>query len=395
MPPFGYFFETLDQPVSPADAAWSARLPLSRHAVGGATPGPAEEAPSVGDYFAAVRAYLEGPGAEAVARAVAGAGLPIGQVAEFRLMLAKHGAYYHPCRIVAVGGDRQVDLVLNVAVSAAGRVLAPKEFAILNRLRQEFEPSFVPEVYGFGEVALGRGAAACMFLGQWLGGFHEFHLTRRDPGEEPVIVVWDPENGRRYPDPDQSRLIYTQAARILTHYFNPVTLECIGAWHHAAGDFVVRLAGSGPELRLISVREYRSILSGRSAPGAAPPPERAGGDLQTLLEALLVFFLNLSIRMRVDRLDGVGDFAWSGPAAVAATLDGVLQALSEIPLSDDLPLPVDLLFRHFLLSTRREDLRELCSAILAAHPMPPPGPGLVDTRLDEHLETLAQAFGGL
>ncbi len=395
MPSFACFFETLDQPVSPADAAWSARLPLSRHSAGGAPPAAAEDAPSVGDYFAAVRSYLEGPGTEALARVLAGAGLPGGQVTEFRLMLAKHGAYYHPCRIVAAGHGRQVDMVLNVALSSAGRVLAPREFAILKRLKQEYEPAYVPEVYGFGEVSLGRGAAACMFLGQWLDGFHEFHLTRRATGMKPTIVVWDPEHGRRYPDPDQIRRIYSQAARILTHYFNPGTFECIGAWHHAAGDFVVRLTGARLELRLISVREYRPIFSSRHSPGATPPPMRSVADLQALLEALLVFFLDLSVRMRIDRLDGVGDFAWSGPATVAATLDGMLQALSESPLSTDLPLPLDLVFKHFLLSTPLEDLRELCSAILAANPLSPPAAALVDTRLEEHLEALAKAFGGL
>ena len=386
MPPFDCFIETLDRPVTAADAVWSARLPASRHAAAGASPAPAADAPTVGDYFAAVRAYLQGPGEKALARALAAAGMPAGPDTELRLLLSKHGAYYHPCRVMADSGGRRAEMVLNVAVSEAGLALAPKEFAILKRLNRLPGPSFLPEVYGFGRAAAGPCAEACMFLGQWLGGFNEFHLTGRGPGGQPTLVIWDPEEGLLEPDPDQCDQIYAQAARILTRYFDLETFECIGAWHHAAGDFVVRLGGPRPELRLVTVREYRPMFT------RPRPPGRPGGDVQTLLESLLVFFMNLSVRMRLDRLDGVGELAWSGPGAVAATLAGVLEALSEKPPVAGLPLPLDQLFRRYLRAADPSELRELCTAVLTANP---PRPTLADARLEEHLAALERAVSNL
>jgi hypothetical protein len=386
MPRYSYFLEKLDQPVAPRGPLWSSRLPLNRRAAAGLPSASPESGISIGEYFSAVRAYLEGPGKDAVAGALAAGGLRGRSSVELRLLLAKHGEYYHPCRVVAQAGGRQVEMVLNVAVSEAGRALAPKEFAILKRLHREVRPAYVPEVHGLGEVEAGRGALALVFLGQWFDGFHEFHLTRRGHGSGLELVVWDPDNGPRFPSPGQCREIYAQAARILTHYFNPATLECIGAWHHAAGDFVVNLAGSRPELRLVTVRDYRSVLRARKDAGGPSM------DVRAVLEALLVFFLNTSIRMRLDRLDGVGDIAWSGPQTVVATLDGVLQALAEKPPVQGMPLPVDLLFKHALLSAERDDLRELCAAILAAQPVPPAD---IDRRLEEHVQTVAEALAGL
>jgi hypothetical protein len=45
---------------------------------------------------------------------------------------------------------------------------------------------------------------------------------------------------------------------------------------------------------------------------------------------LLIFFLNLSIRMRLDRYDGVGDIVWADGPVVQSTLDGVMDGLALI-----------------------------------------------------------------
>ena len=181
-----------------------------------------------------------------------------------------------------------------------------------------------------------------MFLGEWLVGFHEFHLTRGGPGGETRVVLWDPENGNRILGHDQVKALYAQIAMVLTHYFNVSTAECIRAWHHAAGDFVVNLAGDTPAARLVTAREYRPLLQLEATP--------AGRSVKRLLEALLVFFLSLTIRMRLDRLDGVGEIAWAGPVAVEGALAGVLEALTEKPELPGVPLPLDVLFTHYLRS---------------------------------------------
>jgi hypothetical protein len=201
------------------------------------------------------------------------------------------------------------------------------------------------------------------------------------------VVLWDPENGNRILGRDQVKALYAQAARVLTHYFNVSTAECIGAWHHAAGDFVVNLAGHAPAVRLVTAREYRPLLQPESAP--------AGRGVKSLLEALLVFFLNLTIRMRLDRLDGVGEIAWAGPASVEGALAGVLEALAEKPELPDVPLPLDVLFAHYLLSGTPDELLDLCSGILASFHPQSPDTAVARAHLEEHVAALAAAFSRL
>jgi hypothetical protein len=387
VPHYSYFLETADQPITPAQPAWHYLIPTGRRSFQDAPAG--HQAPSItlGHYFQAVRAFLEGPAQAAVARALRGQGLAMGDAEEIGIYLAKHGECYHPARVVAQAGGTRIEWVVNVAVSPAGAAIIQKEFALLQRLKREVSPSYLPQVYVLGEVQVQTGRPLPMFLGEWLAGFHEFHLTRSGPGDEMGVVLWDPENGNRILGRDQVKALYAQAARVLTHYFNVATAECIGAWHHAAGDFVVNLAGHAPVARLITVREYRPLLRPESAP--------AGRGVKRLLEALLLFFLNLTIRMRLDRLDGVGEIAWAGPAAVDGALAGVLEALAEKPQLPDVPLPLDVLFRHYLLSGTPEELLEMCSGILASFHSHSPDTAVARAHLEEHAAALAFALSRL
>ena len=383
-PRFEYFLETLDQPATPEQPLWRQPLPLSRTFCAGSSR-PASDVPlSVGGYFEAVRSFLEGTGRKAMDDCLERWGAEAAAAASFRIFLAKHGEYYHPGRVEADIGGKSFCWVVNVAVSAAGRALLPKEYAILKKLNQEFPRSYVPEVYAAGTADAGNGRSIDLFLGQWFPGFHEFHLTRSAAGTQPSIILWDAETGHRHLDAGQTRAVYHEVARILTCYFSLTTLEAIGAWHHAAGDFVVKVSGNRPEVRLVTVRDYRPLFRARQEAGDACP------DLKTLLETLLIFLLNLGIRTRLDRLDGTGDMAWSDPVAVEATVTGMLAALAEKPAPIELPLPLDRLFRRYLAACSAEDLLEMCRQIASTvFPQGSPERLLLENHLQEHAEILA------
>jgi hypothetical protein len=340
---------------------------------------------SVGDYFQAVRAFFEETEREAATDFLERLGADAAATASFRIFLAKHGEYYHPSRVEADIGGKPFCWVANVAVSAAGRSLLPKEYAILKRLNREFSVSYVPEVYAAGTVDAGDGRSVALFLGQWLPGFHEFHLTRRAADAEPSIVLWDAEAGQRLLDSAQTRAVYHEVARILTHYLSLTTFEGIGDWHHAAGDFVAKVSGSRPEVRLITVRDYRPLFRARHEADDACP------DLKSLLESLLIFLLNLGLRTRLDRLDGTGDMAWSDPVAVEATVAGMLAGLAQKRAPFELPLPLDLLFRRYLAACAADDLLEMCRAIAAkVFPIGSSEHPLLENRLQEHAAMLAE-----
>ncbi|MCU0564612.1 MAG: hypothetical protein MUE48_11835 [Desulfobacterales bacterium] len=367
---YRYFLETACQPVGPGHAAWVAPLPASRTAHPGAC--------TYGDYFLAVRAFFETSGREAVARALRQKGMAP-DPAEWRIFLVKHGEHYHPARVETGGAGGMGEWVVNVAVSDAARGLLRREHAVLAALAGR-PRRFLPEVYGWGEVECRPGARIACLLAEWFGGFHEFHLTRTPDGGRGV-VLWDAEGGNRLLSPSQVVSVYRQAAYILTSYLDLGGFEAIGGWHHAAGDFVVRDGPGAIDVRLVTAREYRPVFG------------RAPSDLEGLLNACLGFLLQLSLRTRIDRLDGTGDMVWSGPEAVGATVDGVLAALAETPFPEGLPLPFADLFGRYLAGCSAEVLEGLCADVVARSF--PPGSierGLAAAGLTEHVRALVAAF---
>jgi hypothetical protein len=266
--------------------------------------------------------------------------------------------------------------------------LIRKEYALLEKLVRQFQPAFLPEVHAFADVPIAGRLSLPMFLGEWFSGYQEFHLSPNTPSKAQQLVCWDSENGNHFLSVEQSEQLYRQAARILTHYFNPSTFECIGAWNHAAGDFVVRTSGVGVDVRLVSVREYRSLLQmGRPLPDADT-------DIRTLVEVLLLFLLKVSVHMRLDRLDGVGSIGWSGPEAVRGTVAGVVEAVAGKPAPSGIPLGT--FFIRYLAASSEADLLDLCRGIVAKtfHTDSPELP-LVKSRLSEHAVDLAEAISRL
>jgi hypothetical protein len=386
VPRFDFFLETADQPVTPGHAVWSLPLPSSRNWNPEDPSGHPSNTLSVGDYFSAIRLFLEGPSRNVIDEILAENGAGVHAPESFHIYLAKHGEFYHPARLKAfIGGRKRLEGVVNVAFSPAGTRLIRKEYALLKKLVRQVQPAYLPEVHAFAEMPVPGRPPLPMFLGEWFSGFQEFHLTRNTPNGKQQLVLWDSENGNRYLAREQSEELYRQATRILTHYFNLSTLECIGAWHHAAGDFVVRLSGSGMDVRLVSVREYSPLLRrGHAASHAAP-------DIRTLLEVLLLFLLKTSLHMRLDRLDGVGQVGWSGPEAVGGTLAGFVEAVADKPAPAEMPL--GKLFLDYLASISEADLLDLCRGIVAKtfHPLAPEL-SLVKSRLSEHAADLAEAI---
>jgi len=107
------------------------------------------------------------------------------------------------------------------------------------------------------------------------------------------------------------------------------------------------------------------------------------------LEALLIFFLNLSIRMRIDRIDGVGEMVWADDIAVQGTIDGFFKGLDQKPLPASIPKPFSDFFRTYLLSFWTEsDLYELSSTMVNACNPKAPDLSVIKQNLKKHIQTL-------
>ena len=387
MPRFSFFISHSKEPVTEDSMIWLAPIPLRldtliKHAGEGHGDGGAV---SHAAYLTATQTFLETNGFEALTRAASrqlGRDVKAPDIEEIRICLEKHGEFYHPSRIETVVDQKKLCFVLNVAATETGRRLIEKEYHLLNRLNNERPHRYLPMVYGFGRVAEPGGQNFAMFLGQWFDGYHEFHISFDPVDKKRKIMVWDDARDRFFLTVRQTQTLYAQASNILTAYYDLESFEQIFAWHHAAGDFIVKTENEKLKLRLVTARRYAAIFENQQ--GA----QSARGDPQRILQALLVFFLNLSIHMRLDRLDGIGEMVWSDSVAVEATLTGFLEALSMKPDVSSLPDSPLACFIAFLAACSRKDLLDLSEAMVNRFNPQMPGLSVVKKNLHEHVAIL-------
>ena len=223
-----------------------------------------------------------------------------------------------------------------------------------------------------------------MFLGEWFQGYNEFHISLDPLDEKYKIVVWDHEHGNYFLTDHQATNLYRQAARILTCYYNVKTFEQIFSWHHAAGDFVLKCQNKRIDLKLITVRQYRPLFKNDRI--------NKDPDAELILEALLVFFLNLTIKMRLDRLDGVGEIVCSDDTSVVGILKGFFEGLVLKPPIVSIPGPLIDCFRNHLLSCSQSDLIGLLQAVVDAYNPHSPEIPVIKKNLKRHVKVLFSAI---
>jgi len=364
--------------IQPGHPLWQKPLPSMNRAARLSAPadGATSKAITHADYFEAVRSYLAGAGRSHLQQALA-AHFPQHETwfkpDRMDVVLEKHGAFYHPARIDILIYERTISLALNVAVTPAGRDCMTSEMAALYRVAQRLPPRNVPTVYGHAEVPGPNNLTMAMFLADWFNGFHEFHLSINPRDGHQGMVVWDTQNEPFYLSDAQQVDVYHQVAYLLTRAYDPDATRQIYPWHHAAGDFVIRVSDASVALRLITVRQYAPTLGG------------GDGDLddEARLMALLVFFLNLTLRNRIDRLDGTGDMAWAGSRAVAATVRGMIEAL---------PMAIKRKFTDFLMSYDVSELMHILRMVADRYTLMPMEKDLIHAHLASHGEQLEAAL---
>jgi hypothetical protein len=384
-PQISYYLYSNATPVESDHTAWQQPLPLSRHFAGKND----DISISHGNYFLIIRRFLEHDNFDLISRALGQRlqnKVKPADIRKITIRLAKHGEFYHPACIEVSVGKQSAGFMLNVAVSDTGIRTIHEEYHNLKRLNNEFTQSFIPQVYGFGEINAASDRKLPMFLGDWLEGYHEFHITADPAAAGGNILVWDGSESRALLSKDQQAEIYRQAAKILAYYYNIESFEQIFAWHHAAGDFIVRVENSIVDLKLITVRRYAPLLKNQ---GHA---ETGGADVEIILQALLLFFLSVSIRMRLDRTDGVGDIVWANRLAVAATLEGFFDGLALKPQIPSLPDTLDRCFAYFLSVCSGEDIGDLCRSVVDAMDRRAPETVLVRQNLNEHITSLKRSI---
>jgi hypothetical protein len=386
MPRFKFFLSSRNNPVREGDFVWSTPIPLSRHPSDRTFEPDSDIFINHGDYYTAARNFLQKDRYAIITQTVSQylyRNIAADEIEEIRIFLDKHGEFYHPSKVEAVLQAVKIPFVLNVAVTDVGKQYAQREYRLLKRLNTQYPDSFIPKVYALDSVFTKMDQVETrMFLGEWFEGFNEFHMSLDPSDGKCKIIVWDHEHGNFFLTPHQTMELYRQAAKILTYYYNVETFEQIFSWHHAAGDFVLTCQKDDIELKLVTVRQYRSMFENTIVSESIKP------DSELILEALLVFFLNMAIKMRIDRLDGVGDIVWSDDSALKGILKGFFEALALKPEISVFEEPLNDGFRQHLLSCSHADFFDLNHAIVHTYPLKAPEVPVIRQHLEKHVEGL-------
>jgi hypothetical protein len=386
MPPFRFLISADQPPVTPENPLWQALLPTSREAISTASVASDETQVNCGAYFRAVHKSLSADGCAPLFEALAAhAAVPAGVecIDSIDIQLLKHGQFYHPSRVVIRTPGGHHSLALNLAFSSDGIDLMPREITALKRLNGQTGDLCVPRVLAQGECVLETAPAVARkgvwFLSPWFEGFHEFHLAYKADGGL-AVTVWDGARAPTLLSEDQMAGLLLGAARLLTTAFDPHTLAHIFPWHHAAGDFVVNLDPSGnPELRLITVRDYQPLIQ---------PGDDADAALDRLLHAQMLLFVQAALRLRVDRLDGVGEIALYPLSMLTPICRGLLEGLARMRRRWHLPPELDSVLMDYLRALSPGQLLELNHSIQGGFAPGSPERAIISTHLETHVQAL-------
>jgi hypothetical protein len=289
-----------------------------------------------------------------------------GAVKSVQVISEKHGADYHPALINLVGANGATSLVANVAITERGLARLADEFRVLKQLASIEAGRHIPEVYFLAE---NDDKSMGLFVGEWLKDFHEFHLSSAN--ENQTLVLWENSRSREL-SMDQSLQIYERAAAILTDFYDIHDCSEIYPWHHAAGDFVAQTC---PDLsvKLITVRQFatRLLLDSDS------------GDPRSL--GLLLFFANLTIRMRLDRVDGVGDMVWANEDYLRAAVTGFLDSMESKSINNNPCAEVFAAFRTHAKDFGPVEWAELFQDMLSSYDASAPDIPLIIQNCADHV----------
>ncbi len=338
---------------------------------------------TIGDYFSAARQFLSKndftllkSGLETVCKR----SVQTDQMSKISVFLEKHGALYHPLKIqVFDNKSRSCSFVLNGAVSKPGLSLINDEYHLISGLNKAYFKHYLPQVFGKGFIKTDKGTIG-FFLGEWFDGYKEFHVTRVQDKRQ--VVIWESNGSCRYISETDALEIYQEIARILTYYYDLETFEQIFPWHHAAGDFIVQRKEGNIHVRLVAVRGYSPLTEF----GAEGPDKKVH-----ILPSLLFFFLNLTFRMRFDRLNGTGEAMMLKKSVIKATIEGFFESLdvkSGCYDYGDLRSVFFLFFKQFSL----KQIMEMMENILESYPPYPSESVLIEENFESHCTLLHSIF---
>ena len=316
---------------------------------------------TVKDYFDAVRAFIlhdQGRRLESVIEDEPGLQPRFEDIRKIRIRSEKHGVLYHLMSVELFSQGPPVKCSVSTAISEKGKEWLNREFDVLKRLHRCYHFPYLPRPYFRGEIQCHSEKSTetlSMMLCEWFEDYHEWHFSKDPDVEDHKICIWNSLYGNRFASPEQSFSILRQIARILTLYYDPETFRQIYPWHHAAGDFIIKTGKDSVNVKLTTARKYESFMEVFSEEKANP------------VIAILYFFMNLTIRIRLDRLDGVGEIYWAEDFSVVAATTGFFDAVNRMVIAGRLPAGHGKDLLSLLQSFDFDELERLFESLLVLY----------------------------
>lgn len=286
------------------------------------------------------------------------------------IFLDKHGKFYHPARIEISKKNDNICFVLNTAVNETGKMCMKYEIESLTELNKK-NLNYVPNIYFHGDV-VSEESELSMFCGNWFENYCEFHISPFEDSQK--IIVWDPSENY-YLSFDEEIEVYRQCSKIMTEYYDERSFSQISPWHHAAGDFILK-KDNGIDVKLITVRQF------------APFAEVDEPDENTVLYGLLYFMINLSIRMRLDRIDGVDKTVWADEHAMDGFFKGFFEALTLKKPVIEGNSSLKECFIEYIQNVSYEDLDGMGCDLVSSYNENSPEIPLIEMNLEKHIKNI-------
>ncbi len=364
--------EKMDIPVGPEEMA----MPLKVT--------PAENHPffTLGDYFDSIRFFLlESKFLPFISllRESLNKHVGIDDILNIVIRSEKSGAFYHLASVEVLSQGPPIRYSVSSAVSEIGKSWLHDEFEMLVSLENLFGATYIPRAFFKGEVTLQIGSSEgsfSMFLSEWFQDYHEWHFTFDEQGNQ-QICIWDLENGYRNATKLESNEIIRLAARILTLFYDTRTFEQIWPWHHAAGDFIVKTEHGITDVKLTTARRYERVMYFTNDNEINP------------VVSLLYFFLTLTIKIRLDKVDGIGEVAWAGDFSLEAAVRGFFESLCLMEGEGRYHLGRVEDFLGLFKAFSKDELARLFSSQLGFYEMWDPADfKAIETNLNDHVDAL-------
>ena len=343
---------------------------------------------TLGDYFQAVEVFLLKDKAKRLRAAI----YDLRQVRvdpedidKILIRSEKHGVLYHIASVEVFYMGFQTRLSVSTAISDRAKKWLLHEFKVITHLNKNLGLPYLPKVFSLGEVPCrsreGTETFMTLSLAEWFEDHHEWHFAEDDKEKGQRIRVWDLKRGCRFLSEKSKYDLFRQASRILTLYYDTRDFRQIYPWHHAAGDFTVKSEGGRTEVRLTTARRYEPVM--------AFPDDAATGPLV----ALTNFFLNLTIKMRIDKIDGTGDVFWAGEDILPAVIKGFFQGIGKKEAKGTTHLGKGADFPALLKSFNRDEIEGLIMPLLDLYSKEDPADfSVIRENLSDHASQLFRAL---